>query len=600
MAISDTGTTTQLGGARASKAEYGSDLIVEILADLGIPYLAFNPGSSFRGIHDSLVNFNIPGVPEMVQCCHEEIAIAVAHGYARATGKMIATAIHDLVGLQHASMAIYNAWCDRIPMLVIGGTGPMNTNNRRNHIDWVHTALVQGNVVRDFVKWDDQPTSVSSFPDSIMRAYRLAATEPSAPVYLCFDVDLQEEPITTPMILPDKNRFLPPAPPAPHPEALEKAARLLVGAQWPVILADSVGRQHEAVPLLEQLAELLSAPVVSTGGRFNLANNHPLNLSTAKETALSRADAVLALDVFDLCGALGPGISPDRQEDQFIAPGTRIIHISLWDLLQHSLSSDYERLNPVDIAITADTRVALPLLTDLCRRQIQADSGSIARIDDRRRAIESLQATLAERRQNAVRHGWDSMPITQERLSAELWEVAKQYPWTFVHGGPRGGGWTITEPDQMCGGGRGAGLGQSSGAAVGASLAFKNAGRLCMSLTGDGDMLYAPSSLWTASHMKVPLLTIVNNNRSYGNDEGHQEYLAKVRNRPVENKGVGIYIQDPDTDFVHLAQSFGVEGLGPVTDPSQLHDVLGRAAEIIMKEQRPVLVDVITQRRGMS
>jgi acetolactate synthase-1/2/3 large subunit len=587
-------------GVRPSRDQYGSDLVVELLAQLGIPYVALNPGSSYRGIHDSLVNFGGDGVPEMVLCCHEEIAVAVAHGYARATGMPLAAAVHDVVGLQHASMAIFNAWCDRIPMLVIGGTGPSATDHRRNHIDWVHTANVQGNLVRDFVKWDDQPASVAAFPESVLRGYRLAMTEPSAPVYLCFDVDLQEEVITSSMTLPDISRFLPPAPPAPNPDALKRAARLLAEAQWPVILADGVGRHREAIPALVELAELLAAPVVSTGSRFNITSTHLLNVSGSRADVLGRADVVLALDVFDLSGALGPGIRPDRQERQFISPETKLIHISLWDLLQHSLVSDYERLNPVDVAISADTSVALPALTAVLREALQADVGSARRIDDRRRAIEEVQARARERQQAAGRSGWDNRPISADRFGSELWQVVKDIPWTFVSGGARGGEWRITEPEQLAGGGRGAGLGQAAGAAVGASLAFKDAGRLCISVIGDGDLLYTPSSLWTAAHMKVPLLTIVNNNRSYGNDEGHQEHIARVRGRPIENKGFGIYIEDPNADFATLAKSFDVEGFGPVEDPDELRSVFQRAVDIVMKEQRPVLVDVLTQRRGMS
>ena len=593
-------TAADRGAARISKAEYGSDLVVEMLAGLGIPYVALNPGSSYRGIHDSLVNFGGPGMPEMVLTCHEEIAIAVAHGYARATGQPLAAAVHDVVGLQHASMAIFNAWCDRIPMLVIGGTGPIATDHRRNHIDWVHTANVQGNIVRDWVKWDDQPASLNAIVDSVLRGYRIAMTEPSAPVYLCFDVDLQEEPMPAPMQLPDLGRYSPPAPPGPDPEALRKAARLVAGAQWPVILADSPGRHREVLPSIVELAELLAAPVVSTGSRYNMSSTHPLNVSVSRAEVLAEADVVLALDVFDLSGSLGPAISAERQETPYLREDATIVHISLWDLLQHSLVSDYERLNPVDLAITADTRVALPQLSAMVRAEIEADGSASRRIEDRRRAVEQVQEKTEERRRESGRRNWDSWPISYERLSAELWEVVKDIPWSFVSGSPRGGNWQITEPEQLCGGGRGAGLGQAAGAAVGASLAFKDVGRLCLSVIGDGDMLYTPSALWTASHMKVPLLTIVNNNRSYGNDEGHQEYVARARGRPIENKGVGIYIEDPNTNFVKLAESFDVEGFGPVEDPNKVREVLQRAADIVMKEKRPVLVEVLTQRRGMS
>ena len=590
-------TSTATGGPRPSRAEWGSDLVVEMLGALGIPYIALNPGSSYRGIHDSLVNFGDPNTPEMVVTLHEEIAIAVAHGYARATGRPLAAAVHNVVGLQHASMAIYNAWCDRVPMLVIGGTGPIASDHRRNHIDWVHTANVQGNIVRDWVKWDDQPASLAAISDSMLRAYRLAMTEPSAPVYLCFDVDLQEQAIEAPMTLPDPQRFAPPAAPGGNPDALRQAARLLNEAQWPVILADGVGRHPEAVPLLVELAELLAMPVVSTGARFNIATTHPLDTSGARAEVLGRADVVLALDVFDLCGALGPGISPSRQETQYLPDTAQIVHISLWDLLQHSLISDYERLNPVDIAITADTSVALPQLSALVREAMAADSSSARRVEDRRRAIEDLQAATAERRRTAGRRNWDARPVSYERLSAELWQVVNDIPWTLVNGGTRGGDWQITQTDQLGGGTRGAGLGQAAGAAVGGALAFKGSGRLPVAIIGDGDMLYTPQSLWTAAHSQIPLLTIVNNNRSYGNDEGHQEFVARVRGRAAENKGVGIFIEDPNVRFARLAESFDVEGFGPVEDPNELRGVLQSAADIVMKEQRPALVEVVTQRR---
>jgi thiamine pyrophosphate-dependent acetolactate synthase large subunit-like protein len=340
MAIDTTTTTTSRG--IPSKAEFGSDLVIEMLRLLEVPYVALNPGSSFRGIHDSLVNFPGPSTgsgrtagPEMVLCCHEEIAIAVALGYARAIGKPMAAAVHSMVGLQHASMAIYNAWCERQPMLVIGGTGPVATHHRRNWIDWVHTALVQGNLVRDFTKWDDQPGSVEDIPASLMRGYRIATTEPRGPVYLCYDVDHQEAQIAQPLMLPDVTRFSTPTPVGADPDALRQAAAMLSGSQFPVIVADAVGRHKDALPVLAQLAELLAAPVVSAGG-YNMASNHPLNFSTARQETLSRADVVLALDVADMSGTLGTGVLAQYDPTMYVNPDAKVIHISVWDLLQHS------------------------------------------------------------------------------------------------------------------------------------------------------------------------------------------------------------------------------------------------------------------------
>jgi thiamine pyrophosphate-dependent acetolactate synthase large subunit-like protein len=592
MAV-ETGTT----GNRISTAEYGSDLAVEMLRMLDVPYVALNPGASFRGLHDSFVNFP-GGGPEMVQCCHEEIAVAVAMGYARVTGKPMAAALHSMVGLQHGSMAIYNAWCERLPVLVLGGTGPMASENRRNWIDWVHTALVQGNQVRDYVKWDDQPASLADIPTSLLRGYRIAMTEPKGPVYICYDVDLQEKAVPEPMMLPDVSRFAPPLPVAADPDALKEAAKLLAGASWPVIVVDALGRYPETIPALVALAEMLAAPVISTGG-YNLPSNHPLNVSARRGEVLRQADVVLALDVADLAGALGTGVVAQYDPSQYISPDAKVIHISLWDLLQHSWAADYERLQPVDLPITAATRLAVPELVEHCRRAIADDRTAAERVAHRRPEVEKIHAAISEQRKAAMERNWASSPISPDRLYGELWQIVKDRPWTFVNGGAGGrGGFETTEPEQMVSGGgaSGAGLGSAAGGAIGATLALRDSDRLFISVQGDGDFLYAPSSLWTAANMKLPLLTIVNNNRSYGNDEGHQEHMAITRGRPVENKGIGIYIEDPAPDCSSIANGFGVEGLGLVTDPDKLRPALERAVEIVTKERRPVLVDVLTQR----
>src|ERR1700681_2731134 len=196
--VSDQTLTKTPPGAQQSSAEFGSDVVVEMLQALGIRYIALNPGASYRGIHDSLVNYAIAPAPQIVLCCHEQIAVAVAGGYARVTGEPIAVGLHNVVGLQNAALGIYSAYCDRSPMLLLGGTGPMDSSKRRPHIDWVHTALVQGNQIRDYVKWDDQPASVEAIPESVLRAYRIATTEPYGPVYLCFDTELQEQAVPEP------------------------------------------------------------------------------------------------------------------------------------------------------------------------------------------------------------------------------------------------------------------------------------------------------------------------------------------------------------------------------------------------------------------
>ena len=421
-------------------------------------------------------------------------------------------------------------------------------------------------------------------------------TEPRGPVYLCYDVDLQEQRISEPMALPPVERFKPGAPVAADPEALKQAAHLLANAQWPVIIADAFGRHREALPYLTELAELLAAPVVSVGG-YNIPSTHTLNVSSRRREVLGKADVVLALDVADLAGALGSGVAAEYDPSQLIGPDTKVIHISLWDLLQHSWAADYERLPAVDISITAATRLALPELIDLCHRAMGGVSSH--QIAQRKADVERIHHSAREQREVALNRNWNSRPISGDRLFAELWQIVKDIPWTFAGGSAAGrGGWEVTQPGQTvsAGGASGGGLGSAAGSAIGATLALQEPDRLFVSVQGDGDFLYAPSSLWTAANLKLPLLTIVNNNRSYGNDEGHQEHMAITRGRPIENKGIGIYIEDPAPDCARIAEGFGVQAFGAVSEPDELKEVLKKAVDIVMRERRPVLVDVVTQR----
>ena len=354
-------------GRHPSSAEFGSDVVVELLRELGIPYIALNPGASYRGLHDSLVNFGGKQLPEIVLCNHEEIAVAIAGGYARVTGKPLAVALHNVVGLQHAAMAIFCAYCDRAPVYILGGTGPMDTTKRRPHIDWVHTALVQGNQVRDYVKWDDQPASVGAVPESLLRAHRIATTEPCGPVYLCYDVELQEEPVSNPPVVPDVSRFAPPATPAATPQALRQAAELLVAARWPVIIAEGAGRHPAALaPLAPGSPSCSAAPSLDHGPHLNIPTGHPLDCSLAVNEALAPADVWLCLDTIDVGGSAS-GIKDRGELESSLHQDATIIHITLNDSLQSKWAGDYERLHPVDVPIAADTAEALPALVRICR-----------------------------------------------------------------------------------------------------------------------------------------------------------------------------------------------------------------------------------------
>jgi thiamine pyrophosphate-dependent acetolactate synthase large subunit-like protein len=585
------------GIGRPSRATYGSDLVVEMLRALDIRYIALNPGSSYRGLHDSLVNFEPGGGPEVILCTHEEIAVALANGYARATGKVMATGLHNIVGLQHASMAIFNAWCDRTPIFNLGGGGPQNAMNRRS-TDWVHTALVQGNLVRDFVKYDDQPQTIEAVPESLLRAHRIATTEPKGPVYICLDSDVQEEKISTPLFVPDAKLFRPPAPAAPNPAMLERAAELLAGARWPVIVAGELGRNPQSLPVLRELAELIAAPVIDFDGRFAFPTRHALNLTTERGEALSRADVVLALDVPSLGVPLGPAVRERGNFQPAIRPDARIIHITLLDLERQGWVSDAMWLLPVEAPIAADTSVALPQLVGLLKDRLARGGASAGRISERRTQVEVLHAEGRERTEAWIKKTWNDKPVSQARLYGEIDRRMQGKSWALVsaHGRRWREVFDASEAPHGIGGGRGGGVGYELPAAIGAALGFKGTGRLCVGVVGDGDFLMTSNALWTAARYEIPLLVVILNNHSYYNDEEHQERMAIQRGRPVENKVVGIRIDNPIPDPVTIARGLGVEGFGPVADPTELGPTLDRALDVV-RRGKPVLVDVISQPR---
>jgi len=577
-----------------ARQEYGSDLIVDLLRALGIEYAALNPGATFRGLHDSLINYGGNRQPELIQCSHEEIAVAIAHGYAKAAGRPMAAIVHDIVGLQHASMAIFNAWCDRVPLLVLGGTGPMAVEQRRPWIDWIHTALVQGQAVRDYVKWDDQPASLASIPEALLRAHRIAMTEPCGPVYVCFDAALQEMRMTEQVPLPTVARYLPPARLQADGGALDDAATLLASAARPVVVAEYVGRNPAAVPPLIELAECLAAPVIDlyAHGRFNFPNTHPLDLTGAEGDLLAQADVVLALDVRDLYGTLSRIDRVTRRSEPVVPPTARVVHVTVDDLAIRSWAADYQRITPVDLPILADTALALPALLERVRRLARDGDERGARRDRLRVTHDALrQAARA-----SAEGTWDDTPISPARLAAEVWEAIKGEDWVLVYGTLDGWArrlWDWERPDCYLGYSGGAGLGYGPGASLGAALAHRDDGRLCVALQPDGDLLYTPGALWTAAHHRIPLLFVVCNNRTYGNDEVHQEVIARARSRPVENRVIGIRLEDPPVDFAAMARGFGVYAEGPIQAPPHIGPALARAVQRVKEDRQPALVDVV-------
>jgi acetolactate synthase I/II/III large subunit len=594
------------------KPEYVSDLVVYLLNRLGVEYVTLNPGATTRGMHESLVTYGGNVAPEVITCSHEEIAVAMAEGYYLATGKPQATLVHNIVGLQHASKAIYEAWLNNAPMIIIGGTGPIDSAHRRPWIDWIHTAQVQAQIVRDYVKWDDQPQGAQSVAESLLRAYQIAMTEPRGPVYLCLDVELQESRLPDGFVMPDLTRYRPPAPPSGNPEAIADAATMLREARWPVLLVEGLGRAPGGPEALSSLAELLGVPVIEQGSAFNLSNLHPLNLTGASVDVLKDADLVVTVGVKDIEAALTrpepeTGIVPaglprtpagySRRHQSIVREGTKLVRIGLQDYGIRSWSSSHGRLVPVDVAILGSGPLVLRELERRCRSDMDGDleRRSAERVA---RAREIHTAVAARAQKDLKERWWAQTPIATARLCAEIWAAIREQDWVLAHGSLSGWErrlWEVTDASRYIAGGGGTGTGM--GVAMGVALAFRGTGKICVSIQNDGDLLYTPGSLWTAAHHRIPMLIVMFNNRSYYQDVGHQLAVTKMRQRSLDNVGVGVSLEGPATDFATLAKSFGIYGDGPILDPEAIRPALERGLKVVKDTGAPALVDTVTQSR---
>jgi thiamine pyrophosphate-dependent acetolactate synthase large subunit-like protein len=572
----------------------GSDFMIDVIKTLDLEYMSTNPGSSFRSIHESLINYGGNTKPELLTCMHEEAAIAMAHGYAKAAGKPMGAMIHGTVGLQHGSMAIYNAWVDRVPIVLFAGNG-LDAMSRRPGTEWNHSVQDAAGLVRDFVKWDDTPVSLQHFAESTVRAYKIATTPPTEPVLITCDIDLQEHPVhDEDLRIPKLARS---RPPQGDRAALAEAAKWLVGAEHPVILADRCVRNQEGVKLLVELAEALQAPVIDLGGRMNFPSVHPLCQSEARRGLVREADVVLLLEVSDPFGQFN-SISDPHHELRFVGKkDAKVINISLQDVYIRSNYQDFQRYLPVDLSINGDAQASLPALIDEVKR---------ATTDDRRRGFaargEKMKEAHAKERQRArseAAHGWDLQPITTPRLAAETWNVIRNERWSLAVSDRIPWArrlWPTTEYHQMLGGSGAQGVGYAAPGALGVALANKSKGIFTVTFQPDGDLMYSPGVLWTAAYHKIPILYVMHNNRAYHQEVMHVQRMCSLHNRGVDRAWVGTTIVDPPIDYAKLAQSMGVWAEGPVTDPAQLGAALKRAADVV-KSGHPALVDVVCQGR---
>ena len=498
----------------------------------------------------------------MVLALHEDHAVSIAHGYAKATGEPMACVLHSNVGLMHGMMGLYNAWCDRVPMIVLGATGPVDAAARRPWIDWIHTSSDQAELIRSFVKWDNQPASPDALVESMARANLLTRTEPTAPVYVCLDAGLQESSLESEPDWPDLARIEAPARSRPARNDVEAAASILKVAKRPLILMGRTDWSQEGWDARVKLAERLGA-VVFTDLKNHAAfpTDHPAHiaptiprLNPATREVIAEADAILSLDWVDFGGVMGAAAKGDARP--------QVIHATLDHTLHNGAHMNYHRLGEADvrIAASADAVVAdlLEILGSETKPVWREKFAAKSKVSDGRISVASIASSLRE--------------AVSDPDKVSFAALCRGFPTEL---------WPFRDPAAYLGKDGGGGIGSGPGLSVGAALALSERGRQTIAILGDGDFCMGAMAIWSAAHAKIPLLVLINNNRSYFNDELHQETVARRRNRPVENRWIGQRISDPNIDIAKLAEAQGAVGIGPVIELDQLKGALEQGLEVL-------------------
>jgi acetolactate synthase-1/2/3 large subunit len=581
----------------------GSDFMVDVIKTLNIKYLPANPASSYRAIHESLIDYGKNSMPEFLTCTHEEAGVGIAHGYYKIANKPLMTLCHGTVGLMHATMNIYNAYCDRVPVIVVNGND-LDAAHRPPGVPTVHSAQDINAIVREFTKWDDTPVSAQHFAESFVRAYQIATTPPYAPVAISLDDGLATEPIRDYGQKPYIPKYVPMAAPAGELGAVREAARLLVNAERPVIVADRAVNSQRGIALLVQLAELLQAPMVRQNGRLNFPTTHYLG---RPESVVSQADVVLGLELADYWNTVNKFTDNNAQGvgtfGSRIKPDTKLISIGARLLMTKSNYQEFQRFQPVDVPIAGDVEATLPALIEAVKVALP-DNRKDA-IAKRGQAIKEAHMKGREETRQLAAIAWDASPISTARLCMEIYAQIKDMDWSLV---PSSGNvsnwpqrlWAMDKYYHYTGDSGGYGVGWGAPASVGGALANRDEGRFSVSIQSDGDMMYSPGALWTAARHKIPMLAVMHNNRGYHQEVMHVQRLANFRNRVVNTGSdlgpIGTSIMNPDIEYHKLAESVGWWAKGPIKDPAQLGPAIKEAIAVV-KSGQPALINVWTQPR---
>ncbi len=570
----------------------GSDLMVQTLKELGIEFVAANPGSSFEGLQESVINYGDPPntQPEWITALHEESAVDMADGYARAEGKPMCVMLHGTIGLQHAAMAIYQAYYGGTPILLIAG--------RDDGFIQAHTANDMAAIVRSFTKWDAQPKTLAECLEALQEGYRQAITPPTGPALVVIDTELQKQEGGGLVVPPYRPRAIPAIDPATAREIAER----LVSAVNPRILVGHL-RTPEGVRQAIELAELVGAATstAATSGPMSFPQRHPLRGPGAS----TQYDFTVGLEMSSpdiaLIGPSVAAIAPARDRAGVGFGGLRRNHRAVAGALGEVPGEAPSR--PAGRRIVIDAEASLPELIRAVRavmtksrQRLIADRTKKHATANRDAAVRAVRVAIDEKR-----IGWDAAPVSTARVYAELWPHIMNEDWCLASPSAFSGAhhrelWQHDRPYSYLGPQGAGGMGYGAGACAGAALAARGRGRLVINIQTDGDLNYAPGMLWTAAHHHLPLLTVMHNNRAWHQEFMFLEFMAGSRGRGTDRASIGSTLRAPYIDYRKMADAYGMASEGPIEQPALLEAAYRRGVDSV-KRGEPYLIDVITQPR---
>ena len=559
------------------KPETAAEAWVGLLATRGVEYLFANGGTDFAPLVEAYAKGQKLGwrLPEVVIVPHENLGVAMAHGYAMVTGRPQAMMVHVGVGTANALNGLINASRQNVPLLFTAGRTPLTESGavpaaRNNYIHWAQEHFDQGGMVREFTKWDYELRHAEQTETVLDRALAIAKSEPQGPVYVTLPREILASDFS-------KNSFsetttiAPASPPAADPATLEEAARLLGAAKHPVLITASGGRTAEAASAIEQLAQALAVPVVHYRPRhLALSTEHPMHCGWDPHVPLREADLVLVVD----CDV--PWIPKEGKP----RADAKVIHIGPDPLFSRYPLRGFR----ADLALTGAVAPTLQALW----RSAQKQAVSVKRIEERRKAVATFTADLGKR----LRAGMDPMPaaITGKWASACLNRVldantvlVNEYPVALEEV-------VIREPGCYFGTPPSGGLGWGLGAALGAKLAAPDKTVICA--VGDGAYMFGnpTPAHFVSEAMRLPVLFVVFNNARWA--AVHRATLGIYpKGFASQAKQPPFATLEPSPRFEHVVQASGGHGES-VTNPEALMPALERAMKIVREEKRQALLNI--------